>query len=63
VQNKIPGWEPNSIGYHSDDGNIFIAKTTGDPYGPVFMDGDVIGCCVDYVNKVVFFTKNGEALV
>jgi hypothetical protein len=63
VQNKIPGWENNSIGYHSDDGNIFISKTTGESYGPKFDNNDFIGCCINYIEKVVFFTKNGVALV
>lgn len=62
VNNKIPGWETNSIGYHSDDGNIFVSKTQGDPYGPTFNSGDFVGCCVDFINKIVFFTKNGEIL-
>jgi hypothetical protein len=60
VQNKIPGWESNSIGYHSDDGNIFISKTTGELYGPIYTTGDVVGCCINFINKIVFFTKNGE---
>jgi hypothetical protein len=63
VQHKIPGWDANSIGYHSDDGNIFQGKSNGEPYGPKFIDNDIIGCCVDFINKIVFFTKNGEMLV
>lgn len=62
ITGKIPGWESNSIGYHSDDGNIFISKTTGEKYGPTFTDKDVIGCCMDFLNKISFFTKNGEKL-
>lgn len=63
VANKMPGWEDNSIGYHSDDGNIFVSKTQGEKYGPKFSTKDVIGCCMDYINKQVFFTKNGEKFV
>jgi len=59
---KIPGWESNSIGYHSDDGNIFISKTQGEKYGPTFTNNDVIGCCVDFINKLAFFTMNGTKL-
>lgn len=62
VASKIPGWESNSIGYHSDDGNIFISKTQGEKYGPTFSNKDIIGCCIDYLNKISFFTKNGVKL-
>ena len=44
----------NSWGYHGDDG-MFCGKI----YGPLFTTGDTIGCCLDFINNMVFYTKNG----
>ena len=41
--NRLPGWEPHSYGYHGDDGNSFCSSGNGQPYGPTFTTGDVIG--------------------
>lgn len=62
LQNKIPGWESNSIGYHSDDGLLYLCNSIGEKYGPVYTTGDFIGCCINTIEKYVFFTKNGEKL-
>lgn len=60
---KMPGWEKNSWGYHGDDGMLFLESgRTGHKYGPKYTTGDVVGCGVDIVNRLVFFTKNGEHL-
>ena len=56
------GWEANSYGYHGDDGNVFRCSGSGTPYGPKFTTGDVIGCCINFVDKNCFFTKNGNSL-
>ena len=62
LQNKIPGWESNSIGYHSDDGLLYLCNSNGEKYGPVYTTGDFIGCCINTIEKYFFFTKNGEKL-
>ena len=43
--NSLPGWRPNTYGYHGDDGRLFEEKITGrgKPYGPKFTTNDVIG--------------------
>uniref|UniRef100_A0A3Q3XNF4 RAN binding protein 10 n=1 Tax=Mola mola TaxID=94237 RepID=A0A3Q3XNF4_MOLML len=43
--NRLPGWDKHSYGYHGDDGHSFCSSGTGQPYGPTFTTGDVIGCC------------------
>ena len=53
----------HSWGYHSDDGNFFFSGDTNgygyNDYGPSFTTGDTIGCCLNFRNNTVFFTKNG----
>lgn len=57
-----PGWDKHSYGYHGDDGHSFCSSGTGQPYGPTFTTGDVIGCCVNLINNTCFYTKNGHSL-
>ncbi|BGP33961.1 hypothetical protein JCM10296v2_005770 [Rhodotorula toruloides] len=45
---RLPGWEDKSYGYHADDGRAFCSQGTGEPFGPTFTTGDVIGCGVDW---------------
>lgn len=58
-----PGWSQDSIGFHSDDGQIFFSSgIEGTPYGPTYIDGDTIGCGVHIPSGSVFFTKNGSII-
>ncbi|XP_048363881.1 ran-binding protein 9 [Sphaerodactylus townsendi] len=59
--NRLPGWDKHSYGYHGD-GHSFCSSGTGQPYGPTFTTGDVIGCCVNLINNTCFYTKNGHSL-
>ena len=58
--NAMPGWEKETIGYHGDDGRLYNENSKGKRFGPTFGLTDVIGCGVDFNEKTVFFTKNGE---
>ncbi len=61
---RMPGWNRNSVGYHSDDGRLYHAKGHGTDYGPKCNVGDRMGCGVNFSSEGsgyvdVFFTKNG----
>ncbi|EGD80998.1 hypothetical protein PTSG_10942 [Salpingoeca rosetta] len=57
---KLPGSDQGSIGY-SDDGRV--GDGTGfERYGPSYSVKDVVGCCINFSKKTIFFTKNGEQL-
>lgn len=62
ITSFFPGWDKQSYGYHGDDGNSFSSSGNGQPYGPTFTTGDVIGCGVNLVDNVCFYTKNGHYL-
>ncbi|CAG8466920.1 11257_t:CDS:10 [Diversispora eburnea] len=49
-------------GYHGDNGLIYIQHSRGKPYGPLFSEGDTIGCGVNFYDNTLFFTKNGVNL-
>lgn len=65
---RLPGWDSNSYGYHSDDGGFFHNRgvmqcTLGRGYGP----GDTVGCGIDYTpgdheGPRIFFTINGSMI-
>jgi hypothetical protein len=56
------GWEPETWGYHGDDGRCFTGQNIGRSYGPSFTTGDVIGCGVNFRDQTAFWTKNGRML-
>lgn len=58
---RMPGWEARSYGYH-DDGRRYSESERGEPFGPRFGAGDVIGCGLLSERRELFFTKNGESL-
>ncbi|GIQ81703.1 hypothetical protein KIPB_002703 [Kipferlia bialata] len=59
---RLPGWDAGCIGYHGDDGYLFVGSGTGRGYGQRFGMGDTVGVLVDYLRGDVMFTRNGVAL-
>ena len=59
VAHKLPGWDKGSYGYHGDDGKKFRGCGAGEPYGPVYTTGDIVGCVVNYMAGSIGYTKNG----
>ncbi|CAI2194753.1 5249_t:CDS:2, partial [Funneliformis geosporum] len=58
--NKMPGCDDSSWDYHS--GGKFYFENDGESYGTEFMTGDTIGCCLNFRNNTVFYTRNGVNL-
>ncbi|XP_052189631.1 ran-binding protein M homolog [Diospyros lotus] len=56
---RQPGWEPNSYGYHGDDGFLYRGLGKGEAFGPTYTAGDTVGCGINYASQEFFFTKNG----
>ncbi|CAK0783650.1 hypothetical protein CVIRNUC_006849 [Coccomyxa viridis] len=56
---RLPGWEPQSYGYHGDDGNAFRSDGKGRKYGPQFETGDFVGACLNRADKTISYYKNG----
>jgi hypothetical protein len=59
------GWDERSWGYHGDDGSTFcegLNNIRGQKYGETYHKGDVIGCGINFRNKIAFFTKNGNII-
>ena len=64
--NRMPGWNLNGVGYHADNGKLYLQTGHGKNFGPVCSAGDRMGCGVDFGSEDssgqvnVFFTKNGH---
>ncbi|KKP01555.1 hypothetical protein THAR02_06340 [Trichoderma harzianum] len=66
---SLPGTKFHpSIGFHSDDGRIFISaigdqtqQPASQKIGP-FAQSVKIGCGIDWNEKMIFFTRNGEVV-
>jgi len=56
-----PGYSKNSSGYCNYTGDHY-EHGNWTHYGPSYEVGDVVGCCINFIDKKVFYTKNGKNL-
>ncbi|KAK3844960.1 MAG: concanavalin A-like lectin/glucanase domain-containing protein [Linnemannia gamsii] len=57
------GWDLNSWGFHSDDGFLYFGNGKQNiTYSYEYREGDTVGCGVNFLDKAVFFTINGEMM-
>lgn len=64
IKNNHVGWTRHTVGYHSDDGNVFSDNQILCNL-PAYSYGDVIGCAIEYCDEFsykIYFTKNGKLL-
>ncbi|ORZ05486.1 concanavalin A-like lectin/glucanase domain-containing protein [Lobosporangium transversale] len=60
---RLPGWTRHSVAYFSKDGQKYCnSPFSGHPYGPIYFEGDVIGCGYRPRTGTIFFTRNGKRL-
>lgn len=59
-RSRLPGWEPDSYGYHGDDGHSFSEHGIGVPYGPKYTTGDCVGSYFSKSKASVLWTLNGK---
>jgi hypothetical protein len=57
--NRHPGWDPNSYGYHGDDGLMYPESDAIVARGPTFTTDDAAGAGVHLGRGEIFFTRNG----
>lgn len=49
-------WDPNSYGYHGDDGLLYRGHGTGEAFGPTYTTADRVGGGINYSAQEFFFT-------
>jgi hypothetical protein len=55
---NVIGWYNDSWGYPSKSYGLGVGRS----YRPLFTADDTIGCCLNFMNSPVFFTRNGVNL-
>jgi len=60
-KNYLIGYSKNSSGYCNYTGDHY-EHGNWTHYGPSYEVGDVVGCCINFIDKKVFYTKNGKNL-
>ncbi|KAF9913711.1 Rsp5p-dependent ubiquitination, sorting of cargo proteins at the multivesicular body [Lobosporangium transversale] len=60
---RLPGWNRHSAGYFSHNGQKYCNSLwSGHTYGPIYFEGDVIGCGYRPRHGTIFFTRNGKRI-
>ena len=59
---RHPGWNPGGIGYHADNGQLYLERGHGVNFGPTCTTGDTMGCGILYTddNETDFSSDESE---
>merc|ERR1740139_801183 len=58
----LPGEDSKSFGFHGGNGNFYYDNNIFSRGGKSFGAGDTVGCGIDYIQRAIFFTINGQFL-
>ena len=47
---RFPGWNDGGVGYHADNGDLYLENGQGEKFGPICKAGDVMGCGVRFLD-------------
>ncbi|KAL4230338.1 hypothetical protein ACF0H5_010721 [Mactra antiquata] len=61
--NRQPGWNSQSIGYHADDGGIFLESGSPTRRTLKCQVGDIMSFYIDFARNKGFFRRNGEKVI
>ncbi|KAK0667487.1 ankyrin repeat-containing domain protein [Cercophora samala] len=57
------GWRPLSVGYHSDNGGLYLENGHRDTIHEKYGLGSTVGCGIDYETEELFFTLDGKIMI
>jgi len=60
---RQPGWNPDSVAFHTDDGKLFKCNGQGRPFGSKCKAGDRIGCGIKFDQAVFEDPEDLELVV
>ncbi|ETS78896.1 hypothetical protein PFICI_08749 [Pestalotiopsis fici W106-1] len=62
LEDEYLGFVDGSWGVHHDDGKAYGGSRAGAKFSEGFDNGDVIGCGVNFVQGIAFYTRNGTVI-
>ncbi|XP_071087235.1 uncharacterized protein [Haliotis cracherodii] len=60
--NRQPGWDPSSIGFHADDGGVFVGSGWPLRRTERCHKGDIMTCELDWDEQKVSFSRNDKVV-
>ena len=48
---RHPGWNPGGVGYHANNGKLYLESDDGVNFGPTCTTGDTMGCGILYTDE------------
>ncbi|XP_065900727.1 SPRY domain-containing protein 3-like [Dysidea avara] len=54
---RHPGWNPGGVGYHADNGQLYVERGQGVDFGPTCTTGDTMGCGLQFTDDEADFSS------